>query len=48
MTCGKLTPGCSKKDGIERAGILFVMEDEKEKPAQDEVKKWLQKFKMIK
>jgi len=33
--------GFSIKGGIERDGILFVMEGEKEKEAQKEVKKWL-------
>lgn len=33
--------GFSIKGGVERDGILFVMEGEKEKQAQEEVKKWL-------
>lgn len=30
------------KDGIERDGILFVMEGEKEKQAEIKVKEWLE------
>jgi flavodoxin len=40
--------GFSTKGGIERDGVLFVMEGEKEKQVQDEVKKWLQKIKLLK
>jgi flavodoxin len=40
--------GFSTKGGVERDGILFVMQGEKEKQAQAEVKKWLQKIKLIK
>lgn len=36
--------GFSIKGGIERDGILFVMEGEKEKQAQEEVEKWLKKL----
>lgn len=36
--------GFSIKGGIERDGILFVIEGEKEKQAQEEVKKWLMKI----
>ena len=39
--------GFSIKGGIERDGILFVMEGEKEKKARNEVKKWLEKLKLI-
>lgn len=38
--------GFSIKGGIERDGILFVMEGEKEKQAQEEVEKWLKKLKL--
>lgn len=38
----------STKGGVERDGILFVVEGEKEKQVQDEVKKWLQKIKIVK
>ena len=37
----------SIKGGIERDGILFVMEGEKEKQARLEVKAWLQKLKLL-
>ncbi|MEK6781436.1 MAG: flavodoxin [Bacteroidota bacterium] len=39
--------GFSIKGGVERDGILFVMEGDKEKQAQLEVKKWLQKIGMV-
>ena len=42
-----LLEGFSIKGGIERDGILFVMEGEKETQARDEVKKWLGKLKLI-
>jgi len=40
--------GFSTKGGIERDGVLFVMEGEKEKEAEAEVKKWLQKINLLK
>jgi flavodoxin len=40
--------GFSTKGGIERDGIYFVIEGAKEKQAQDEIKKWLQKIKLLK
>lgn len=40
--------GFEIKGGIERDGILFVMEGEKEKQAQAEIKKWLEKIKIVK
>jgi len=43
----KLIEGFTMKGGVERDGILFVMEGEKEKQAQIEVKKWLQKIRML-
>lgn len=43
----KLLEGFSTKGGIERDGVLFVMEGEKEKQVQTEIKKWLQRIKMI-
>ena len=39
--------GFSTKGGVERDGVLFVMKSEKEKQAQAEVKKWLQKIGML-
>ncbi|NEU08468.1 flavodoxin [Flavihumibacter sp. R14] len=39
--------GFSTKGGVERDGIKFVMEGEKEKQAQVEVKRWLQKIGML-
>jgi len=39
--------GFSTKGGVERDGILYVMEGEKEKQVQAEVKKWLQKIKVV-
>lgn len=40
--------GFSTKGGVERDGILFVMEGEKEKEARLEIEKWLQKINIIK
>lgn len=40
--------GFSTKGGVERDGILFVMEGEKERQAQDEVDKWLRKLNLLK
>lgn len=44
----KILEGFSTKGGIERDGIYFVMEGEKEKQAQTEVHKWLQKIEIVK
>lgn len=44
----KVVEGFSIKGGVERDGILFVMEREKEKEARLEVKKWLQKINVVK
>ncbi|QHT67281.1 flavodoxin [Rhodocytophaga rosea] len=43
----RILEGFSTKGGVERDGIYFVMEGEKEKQAQVEVKKWLQKIELI-
>ena len=40
--------GYSTKGGVERDGVLFVMEGEKEKEVKDEIRKWLQKIKLMK
>lgn len=40
--------GFEIKGGIERDGILFVMEGDKEKEARTKVKEWLQKIEVIK
>ena len=40
--------GFSTKGGIERDGIYFVMQGENEKQAQQEVKRWLEKIKVLK
>ncbi len=40
--------GFSIKGGVERDGIYFVMEGEKEKQAQIEVKEWLRKLSLLK
>ncbi len=47
--CPKSTvlDGFSVKGGIERDGILFVMEGKKEKQVQVEIQNWLKKIKMI-
>jgi flavodoxin len=44
----KVVEGFSIKGGVERDGILFVMEGERETQAQLEVKKWLQKINVLK
>jgi flavodoxin len=44
----KILEGFSIKGGVERDGIYFVMEGEKEKQARDEVKKWLKKINLTK
>lgn len=43
----KVLEGFSIKGGIERDGVLFVMEGEKEKEAEAKVKQWLGKIKVI-
>jgi len=40
--------GFEIKGGIERDGVLFVMEDEKEREARTKVKEWLQKIGLLK
>ncbi|HEY0656229.1 MAG TPA: flavodoxin, partial [Chryseosolibacter sp.] len=44
----KILDGYSMKGGVERDGILFVIEGEKEKQARSEVQKWLQKINVVK
>ena len=39
--------GFSIKGGVERDGVYFVIKDEKAKEAATEVKRWLQKIKVI-
>jgi flavodoxin len=43
----KVLDGFSTKGGVERDGILFVMEGEKETEVKLEIKKWLKKIQMI-
>ena len=43
----EILEGFSIKGGIERDGILFVMEGEKRKEAEYKVQEWLKKIKMI-
>lgn len=43
----KILDGFSTKGGIERDGILFVMEGKKEIEVQTEVKKWLQRIGLV-
>jgi len=40
----KVLEGFSTKGGIERDGVLFVMEGEKEKQVQGEIQSWLKKI----
>lgn len=44
----KILEGFSIKGGIERDGIYFVIEGEKERQAQTEVKNWLRKIEILK
>jgi len=43
----KLLEGFSTKGGVERDGILFVMEGDKEKQVQVEVQSWLKKIGLL-
>jgi flavodoxin len=43
----KILEGFSTKGGVERDGILFVMEGEKEVEVQKEVRDWLEKIKIL-
>ncbi|MCK9501742.1 MAG: hypothetical protein M0Q52_07880 [Lascolabacillus sp.] len=43
-----LLGGYSTKGGVERDGILFVMEGEKEKQVQEDVKEWLREIALVK
>lgn len=44
----KVLEGFSTKGGVERDGVLFVMEGEKEQRVQDEVQSWLKKIEFVK
>jgi len=44
----RVLEGFSTKGGIERDGIMFVMQGNKEVQVSNEVKKWLQKINLIK
>ena len=44
----KILEGFSTRGGIERDGVYFVIEGEKEKQAQLEIQKWLQKIEIVK
>jgi flavodoxin len=44
----KVLEGFTITSGIERDGVYFVMTGEKEKQAQDEIRKWLKKINAIK
>ncbi len=43
----KILEGFSTKGGVERDGILFVMDGEKEVEVQKEVRKWLEKINIL-
>jgi len=43
----KVLEGFEMKGGVERDGVYFVIKDEKAKEAEIEVKKWLEKLKLI-
>ncbi|SEO79546.1 Flavodoxin [Mucilaginibacter gossypiicola] len=42
----KVSDGFTTKGGIERDGIYFVMQGEREKQVREEIKEWLQKIKV--
>lgn len=44
----RVVEGLSIRGGVERDGILFVMEGEKEREARLEVEKWLRKINILK
>lgn len=44
----RVLEGFTMKGGIERDGVYLVIKDEKVKEAETEVKKWLQKIKILK
>lgn len=44
----KVVDGFEMKGGVERDGVLFVIKDEKAKDAESNVKKWLEKLKLMK
>ena len=44
----KVLEGFEMKGGVERDGVYFVIKDEKAKEAEIEVKKWLEKLKLMK
>lgn len=46
-TNSNILEGFSIQGGIERDGVLFVMEGERKKAADKEVKQWLQKIRII-
>ena len=43
----KMMEGFSIKGGVEKDGVLFVMEGDKKLTATNEIKKWLQKIKLL-
>src|SRR5436190_7558292 len=43
----KILEGFETKGGVERDGVYFVIKDERAKEAEAEVKKWLQKIKVM-
>jgi flavodoxin len=47
-TGSKILEGFEITGGVERDGILFVIKDQKAKEAEVEVRKWLQKIKVMK
>lgn len=47
-TNSTISEGFSIKGGVERDGVYFVIKDAKAKEAETEVRKWLQKIKVMK
>ena len=44
----KVLEGFEIKGGVERDGVYFVIKDEKAEEAEAEVRRWLQKIKVVK
>ncbi|WP_227006380.1 flavodoxin [Rufibacter latericius] len=44
----KILEGFTTKGGVERDGVFFVMEGEKERQAQEEISRWLKKINLAK
>jgi hypothetical protein len=43
----KILEGFETKGGVEKDGVYFVIKDKRAKEAETEVRKWLQKIKVL-